>query len=274
VQVQIIRIVKSILFRIKCLYEYIYYTLQKNIRSIRNRNLYEKVRILKNSYVGERVFLIGTGPSLNDEDILKLRKEYTFGLNSIAIAQKKLKFFPTFYGFTDGGIVDDKLFGKEVFSNNKSIIFYTQMRDLKRKDVIELRRKSNAYELLMKDPGNWINFVKMPKLFSEDVSKEVYWGYTCAYVMMQVIVYLGFKEVYLLGMDCIYAPGIENYEDKRSAEEVVNGDCGGGTVPEFMYAWNEVKKYSEKNGIKIYNVTRGGMLDIFERKTMEEILGS
>ena len=35
-----------------------------------------------------------------------------------------------------------------------------------------------------------------------------------------------------------------------------------------------IRDYAEKKGIKVINATRGGMLEVFERKNLEDILAS
>ena len=43
-------------------------------------------------HVGERCFIIGNGPSLNQTDLSLLRSEFTFGLNRINLAFERLGF--------------------------------------------------------------------------------------------------------------------------------------------------------------------------------------
>ena len=43
------------------------------------------------------------------------------------------------------------------------------------------------------------------------------------------------------------------------------------TVKEFFY--KSAKEYADSNGIKIINCTRGGMLEVFPRMSLEEVLG-
>lgn len=214
---------------------------------------------------------MGTGPSLTEKDILKLKDEYTFSVNSFVLAMKDMDFSPTFYGFIDGENMD--LWGEDVLSIDKSIIFYTCKKPIKKAMVDKLRHKANAYEFLQKDDKCWTDFAKnIPRVFSKDIVREVYWGYTCMYSMMQIIAYMGFSEVYLLGMDCVYAPGKRDFRDCRDEKEIQRGSFGGGTVPGFIKAWEAVEKYTRDMDIKIYNATRGGMLEVFERVDLDDLL--
>ena len=97
--------------------------------------------------------------------------------------------------------------------------------------------------------------------------------------MLELAIYMGFKEIYLLGLDHNF--GIE--VDMRG-NKIINNDV----VPHFkeqqdraVYPSNKealtksyetFKKYGELHGIKIMNATRGGKLEVFERIDLEKLL--
>ncbi|MEH7386550.1 hypothetical protein V7147_14245, partial [Bacillus sp. JJ1521] len=104
--------------------------------------------------------------------------------------------------------------------------------------------------------------------FSGDAFAGVYDGYSITYSLIQIAVYMGFKEIYLLGVDCNY-PKNMNHHFKEY----------GHVDPTFLSArdkmisaFNEARKYANRNNIKIYNATRGGMLEVFERVDLDEVL--
>lgn len=252
---------------------YWYFSIQFVVRKKIHKKRYEELKQFKNKFCGKRIFLIGTGPSLTEQDVWRLKDEYTFSVNSFVLAMKDMKFDPTFYGFIDGQVMD--LWGEDVLSIDNSIVFYTSKFPIKKTMKKRLRKKANAYEFLEKDDECWTDFVKgIPKGFSDDVSKEVYWGYTCMYSMMQIISYMGFSEVYLLGMDCIYAPGKRDFRDCRDENTIKMGSYGGETVPKFIKAWEAVERYTRDMDINIYNATRGGMLEVFKRVNLDDVLNN
>ncbi len=59
------------------------------------------LRSRHNRYQGERCFIIGNGPSLNDLDLSKLAKEYTFGMNKIYLLYDRIDWRPSFYTLLD-----------------------------------------------------------------------------------------------------------------------------------------------------------------------------
>jgi len=61
----------------------------------------EKIKGFKNKHLGDRCFIIATGPSLTVEDLEKLRGEITIGMNSISKVGEKTDWRPIYYGIQD-----------------------------------------------------------------------------------------------------------------------------------------------------------------------------
>ena len=78
---------------------------------------------------------------------------------------------------------------------------------------------------------------------------------------------MGFKEIYLLGADCSYSDGKKNHfidYMKYNSDQFSDGS-------QMFEAYKVAKKYADKNNIKIYNATRGGKLEIFERVDFDQL---
>ena len=93
---------------------------------------------------------------------------------------------------------------------------------------------------------------------------------------------MGFDEIYLLGMDNRYKfsqlrdgtiirnEGVCNYFGEEAKEEPLPK-----TAPETWemdVAYEYAEKYSREHGFRIYNATRGGFLEKFERVNLDEVL--
>lgn len=257
--------------RVSALIEYLGDWVQFYVyRAIKSKE-FKKLEKYKDLYKGERCFLLGNGPSLKLEDIEKLKDEKTFALNAFVKALDEISYKPTFYGLVDGDCMD--IFGDEIINSGIQNIFFTR-KDLRKVNYKKLQN-IGAYEFPQMHTGKWIYYApKMPQGFSQDITRNVYWGYTVAYSMMQIINYMGFKEVYLLGMDCAYKPGVESFKDCRSKETIAQGTYIGknGAVDKFIVAHETVKKFANLHDITVYNATRGGMLEVFERVDLDEVL--
>ena len=97
----------------------------------------------------------------------------------------------------------------------------------------------------------------------------VYEGYTVAFVALQMAAYLGFEEIYLVGVDCNYSKDQARQHFVNSGYYATNYATIGN---EMIFAYGEAKKALDARGIKVYNATRGGMLEIFPRVDLDEVL--
>ena len=100
---------------------------------------------------------------------------------------------------------------------------------------------------------------------------------------MQLAAYMGFSEIYLLGVDHNYQKTIDlngnvvvdpNAKDyfcegyDADIKDVVVHDMGNNTR-----AYMDAKKYCDATGCTtIYNATRGGKLEVFKRVNFDELV--
>ncbi|MFK9089940.1 6-hydroxymethylpterin diphosphokinase MptE-like protein [Bacillus salipaludis] len=221
---------------------------------------YERLKTLKNKHKGERCFIVATGPSLTIEDLEKLRNEVTFSMNSICLAFNETDWRPTYYGIQDIGVFNK--FEQDIKNLDVDCKFIA--------DVIS--KHINISDDYFIYPLNLLNHSvfhqKYNTKFSKDVFAEVFDGYTITYSLIQIAVYMGFEEIYLLGTDCNYSSNMnhhfKNY-DHVDPSFLLAGD-------RMISAYKEARKYADCNKIKIYNATRGGMLEVFERVDFDVLI--
>lgn len=213
----------------------------------------------RDKYKGKRCFVIGTGPSLKigDLNILKQNGEISFGVNSIYYAFEKTDWRPTFYIVVQGWDCPemyDKLgnIGCEcAFIGDTDDQFWG----------VEHDKKIQKFHVVCD-----VNESRFP-LFSEDFSKKCYAGGTVVYSCMQLAAYMGFEEIYLIGVDFSYAEQETSYEHFYGADSIISI----GYTDRVMLAYQAAKLYADTHGIKIYNATRGGKLEVFERINFDDI---
>ena len=116
--------------------------------------------------------------------------------------------------------------------------------------------------------------------FSTDLTKGIYTIATVTYTLIQLARYMGFTEIYLLGVDHKYAneikkdgtvvknEGVKSYFGNQ--QKLENNIVAASWEMELAYQYAE--KYSRENGFRIYNATRGGYLEVFERISLEMVL--
>lgn len=225
---------------------------------------YLPIKALKDSYSGKRCFIICTGPSLTIEDLESLSGEYTFGMNSLCFLHDKTNWHPDFFGVQDDHVYK-KIFDTLISTDN-GVVLAPYKRPAKLNEEtkwVELPvcGAYHRYELRYRQE-------KMYSKFSEDCYVRIYDGYTITYTLIQMAIYMGFKEIYLLGADFSYLGNKQHFIEHGHV------DPGYAKAPDKMLvSYLKAKEYAEKNGILIANATRGGMLEVFPRVTLEEVLG-
>lgn len=230
-----------------------------------------KLQSLKNKFEGKRCFIIGNGPSLNKIDLSLLKNEYTFGVNSIFLKTEESGFKPTFYMVEDSHVMSDN-----VEDINKYDVEYKFFPTAYKKYI---KNKKNTYFFNM-NIGFYYplspNYQK-PR-FSIDASDQIYCGQSVTIMNLQLAYYLGFTEVYLIGMDFSYnIPDSAVVEDGTitSTEDDINHFdpryFGAGKKWHDPQLHNVLKNYKmakfmyELNNRNIYNSTVGGKLEVFKR---------
>lgn len=230
------------------------------------------LRKFKNSHKGNRCFIIGSGPSLSVSDLDLLKDEYTFASNKIFTVFHKTAWRPTFYVVSDNDITPEMYeYSIKFDSQTKAKFFPANFRD----GCSGENPDAFFYNYVGCDTTG-----KIPPVFSDDIARYVAEGFSVAYVAMQIAVYMGFTEIYLLGLDfswpiykdCagnIYENGQAKhrfYEDNHEDDEI--------SIPnvELMEkAYKQAERYCDEYGIGIYNATRGGKLEIFKRVNFDEL---
>lgn len=227
----------------------------------------KEIQDYENLYSGKRCFVIGNGPSLCYEDLEKLENEITFASNRIYRLYPGTFWRPDFY----------VAFEPEFVCMNIDEIIDV---DVKTTRFINFRGRSVCSNMMYADKQViWLNCFRdfMLKktntnniVFSADVSKIVYDAYSVTYTMLQIAVYMGFKEIYLLGMD-------HNKEDAatRHFYDEKKTDFRTNTYWEGIEAgYQKAKDYADAHDIHIYNATRGGKLEVFPRIDFDSLFAN
>jgi hypothetical protein len=105
------------------------------------------------------------------------------------------------------------------------------------------------------------------------------------YGAVQLAAYMGFTEIYLIGCDHNYLQelgqnAVHFYEEKKGNDKDAQHLEAFSTEKwffEYYSRWRDYRlmaTYLEQRGTQIYNATNGGMLDVFPRKSLNEIFES
>lgn len=218
------------------------------------------LKSFKNRYKGKRVFITCTGPSLTIEDLELLKNEFVFGMNSICLIHDKTDWKPDFFSCQDEHVFN-KIKETMLATDNGVVFLPYSYKEQAAEDYVYFHISGAYHRYEMRYGPKY--FAK----FSDDCYKTVYDGYSITYSIMQLAIYMGFDELYLLGADCNYLG------QKQHFIETGHYDPGAQNAADRLFAsYGVAKEYAETHNIKIYNATRGGCLELFPRVILEDVL--
>ena len=233
-------------------------------------NYGKELKKYKNKFEGKRCFLIGNGPSLKAEDLQTLHdhKEITFAFNRIYNIFDQTKWRPSFY-----------------ISQDEKMLFGCQ----KIVDKLDLPVKFIPIQL------NWYHDIAIhdaiyfnmlyhqgdTPLFSNNIAKQIYCSSTGMYTAVQIAVYMGFKEIYFIGVDHHFHISQNNKGEividdkvKDYFTDKYNSDKENLYIPnteKSTLTYIAIKEQCQKRNIKVYNATRGGKLEVFPRIKFDDL---
>lgn len=238
-----------------------YYILGQNKR---DKILWEG---LHNRYLGKRCFIINNGPSLRAADLDKIHQngDFSLGINIISRIYPQTKWRPNILLVTEDGAYKRK--NKSLVSNCEAGLKVLKNTNFLRSAFF----KGNKVYVKLKESRCLLDFPK----FSVDASKFLYSIGTSTYSTIEIAYYLGFREIYIIGCDMSWAVNMNRdgsiYYNESGQNHFYgkDKDVQSNVVPnptwEFKAAFAAAEKFSYQYGFRIYNATRGGCCEEFER---------
>ena len=241
-------------------------------RKIRNEIIHKywvkfkspKLEEFRNKHKGEDCFIIGNGPSLNEMDLSLLNDYHTFGLNKIHLIFDRKPFDLSYHVAVNPYVIEQ--IKKEIVNLNcDSFLSYTPA-------LINRITSKNIY---------YLGDTKSNEFFYKDITKGMRQGNTVTYVAMQLAYFMGFKNIYLIGVDHNFSQqGKPNEKQKMSGNDPNHFDPNyfkgqvwqladlEGSEIHYLLA----KYFFEKDNRNIFDATYMGKLDVFQKISFEKAL--
>ena len=207
----------------------------------------------------DTIILIGNGPSLNQVTDEFLDTYPTFGCNWI-----HKRFHPTYYSVFGYNLLNSP----EKIEAHREVIKYAETAYVSGANVTDYLYP-NVSALF---PCNDYTYVPGTIGFSEDPGLGVFSCQTVLYINLQIIYYLGFQRVLIVGLDGDYGSPIDHakhfYEDDELTKFVEGWESY--RQREFRQriadlAFAEARKRFEADGREIINLTPGSKVEAFLR---------
>ena len=228
----------------------------------RYRASINRLRALKDKHQGQRCFIIGNGPSINDTDLTLLKNEVTFGLNRIYLLFDRIGFATSYLVSVNRLVIAQCAHDIESVPCPKFIGWHAR------------------HQIEFTDDMMFL-YSRPEKAFYPDITGGVWEGGTVTYVALQVAYYLGFDKVILVGVDHAFTT-----RGKPHATVVSQGDdpdhfdreyFGRGfrwqlPDPEMSeQAYRMAKHHFERAGREVVDATIGGKLQVFPKVNYQSL---
>jgi hypothetical protein len=231
-------------------------------KGIRNR---KTLISFKDLHKGERCYLVANGPSLKKMDLSFLKNSISFGLNRIYLAYDDMNFKNDYLVSINGLVLSQ---------------FNDEIQDLTIPKFLNWESKSSFKE---DDSIYYIYKSFMGNDFGKDISKSLNPAATVTYAALQIIFYMGFSEVIIIGMDHNFETKKKNRPNEMEIrdEDVDNNHFHPNYFPKGSkwetpdlvsseYFYKIARKQFENDGRKIFDCTINGKCQVFEKRNISD----
>lgn len=218
----------------------------------------------KDIHKGKSCFIIGNGPSLNKMDLSQLEGYYKFGMNKIYYIFDRVDLKLDYYVAVNPLVIEQSKHEIENVIKCPRFLSSGPGREF-------ITQKEHIYQI--NTQIDW--------LFNYNITKGFNDGGTVTFVAMQLAFYMGFQNVFLIGVDHNFQQkGKPNEEQKMEKEDPNHFDPRYFQGQQWHLAdlesselsYNMARIAYEKAGRKIYDATIGGKLTIFPKIDFEDAL--
>lgn len=229
-----------------------------------------KNRAFRDRHLGQRCFVVGTGPSLNElssSDVSNLSNEKIIAVNSFYKAPIVSSISPQYYA-----LLDNNYWGVASYTFNE---IYEKYKDSPPTFITDLRAENavpeKAFRILLHAKNYPIDRMRY------DISGNLSITMNVIGFSLLSAIYMGFKEIYLLGCDYnLFCSRINShcYDDKSEIDELPTYNLAFylkyyHLTTEFHYL---IASLAQDKNVKIANLTPGSLLDAYPRSTIDLIL--
>jgi hypothetical protein len=240
----------------------------------------------KNIHKGERCFILGSGHSIKEQDLRRLAGEIVMTQNHFHAHEHIRIIKPAYHvnvpkyqprGFDDDWrawlrTMDERL-------PRETILFFGK----NTKYLVDELGLFSGRAYYMKH-GYSIAAVRRAPV---DITWTIMAVPTVLTQCLAIAIYMGFKEIYLLGFDLDQNCRTNDRDQVRfygnspitaNRFEIGIEAASGPSGMDWVMMWsvwqqcNLLKREAERRGLKIINATRGGLLNMFERCTYEDLV--
>lgn len=259
--------------------------LQRKYNHIIDKSVLKDNLAFKNAHKGKRCFILGNGPSIKDQDLLKLANEQTFVVNSFYLHPQYDIIRPKFYAVFDSRCfkgdsdslryLDDM--NKKIHEDATMIFPLKAKRLIEKNNILPKNKKIYLYvEGYLDD--NKSSVVELDRTVPTPMSVSV--------ACLMAAIYMGFDPIYLMGLEHDWLAqrpnsdvivDAQHFYDSKKNQHFANDPIGNKNSYEvnsgaISILFKNYRLLKKGTSAKIYNLTPNSFLDVFPFKKFEEVI--
>jgi len=234
----------------------------KELASLIETRSLARIKQLRNIHYGQRCFVLGAGPSLREVDFSLLKNEILFGANKTFKLNDMFGFGCKYIAASDDRLFEEEERRKLFDISDDTTIFLS----------LSARRWYIERAPLFVGKNEPILIKRSPKLeVVTDLTKGGGIGYTVLLdIVLPAIYYMGFTEVYLLGVDYRYDGDVHYFDGSCNPHA---GD-GRNNIKTSLSGWVHMAKVFSSSGRTVINCTPNSSLTNFKFISLNNVLGT
>lgn len=251
------------------------------------QEILERNRRFKGIHKKNRLFVLCSGPSIQKMDLTVLKNEITMAVHS-------------FYLHKDISVIQPAYYCNAQWEYNEKTtekVAEAYLKDLKKtvgksQYFFSIHEKEiiDRIQVFTPEEIHYYCYGKVSSLYEEvDLCRGIMPVHSVPVICIQLAIYMGFKEIYLLGTehDFLATKKYAYFYDRKQSvtgNTDITTDADSNLTMHFSDAladayalWENykvVKRIAEKNDIRIYNATLGGALDLFPRVDFDSLFST
>jgi len=252
------------------------YTTGAEVDAVLKRN-----QQFRNKHRGQRCFVLATGPSIREQDLRPLRKEWCIGVSEFYKHERYRLIKPAYYAFAANHppFTDDDMLRQlhEMKQQSQNETFFFALKD---------RTVAERSDLL----SDWcqvhyIDFCKNWSLDTIDLTARVRSPCGAGFMATIIAIYMGFSEIYLVGCDHDHLwkwDGVTPFTRHNYYGHFYDGEPAMGYEPMDVdqelkstlktreeYKW--AARVAQRQGSRIYNANPRNYLGVVPRVSLAEL---
>jgi hypothetical protein len=260
-----------------------------NLKYLSNFHTLGQNRRFYNIHSGENCFIVCNGPSINEQNLAALKGQTVISVSSGYHHPDFQTYSPRYHCTPRLSIGQVATMAQTTLD---TAIKWLREMHASVGDAEVFHSIDDAPLIRRLDPscGRRVNYLCMAGSFSGnkmqtiDITRVIPGVTTVPIMALMIALYMGFKEIYLLGVDHdSYRTRVYNqfFDPRRQFGGGVTGFTGPVDTPvaeELLIYFNIFMQYrsllsiAHSRGVRIYNATRGGALEELPRVDLDEVL--